>query len=141
MLDVTFLLLIFFVLTANFLASEGVIPSLLDRDTGIEPLRPRPETHRILLYPVQGTNDVVIHLENHPRLVNDFDHLYRVLRGMRYDPQANPGGMILPDDTLAICPRPNVRWDHAVNAFNACVRAEHEKVRFASITATPGRGE
>lgn len=133
MLDVCFLLLIFFVLTANFVAAEGVIAANLP--TGVsdaDPIKPNQEPLKIVLRAVAGTDDVIIWIERQPQITDgDFYKLYKILEGLRWDPKLNPNGSIEPDNPIIIKPLKGIRWDHVVNAFNACVRAKFENVNFA----------
>ncbi len=133
MLDVCFQLLIFFVLTANFVAAEGIIAANLP--TGVsdaDPIKPNQEPLKIVLRAKAGTDDVIIWVERQPYIHDgDFYKLYKILEGLRWDPKENPNGSIEPDNPIIIKPLTGIRWDHVVNAFNACVRAKFENVNFA----------
>ena len=131
MMDVTFLMLIFFILTANFNAAEGIIAANLP--TGVsdaDPIKPNQEPLKIVLRAIDAEH-VTIWVERQPLIHDgDFNKLYKLLRGMRWS-KKNPTGALEPDNPIIIKPLKGIRWDYVVNAFNACVRAKFENVNFA----------
>ncbi|MBS3821852.1 MAG: biopolymer transporter ExbD [Phycisphaerae bacterium] len=134
MLDVTFQLLIFFVLTASFAMNEGILAADLPQGVPPEPTEPQPppdEPLIIVLRPV-GTDDVSLWIERGESIPDgDFDRLYEILNGWRYDPEQNPNGMYESDNPIIIKPATEVRWAHVVSAFNAVIRANYTNVSFA----------
>jgi len=141
MLDVTFQLLIFFILTANFAMDEGVLAANLPQGTSAAEEQEEPEEPlRIVLTPSGPQGEQVnIVLDGRERLGNDFQRLYETLNGWRYDPRDNPQGVYEQDHPIIIEPGTRgaagvtnyVRWEHVVSAFNACVRARYSSVSFA----------
>ena len=106
MIDVIFLLLVFFVVTATFTPDEGVITSKLPALEGSgAPKLPEP--------PKRPLNIVVSTAGRHG---------YRLrIEG-------------LPQDTpVFIKPDATVRWQHVVNAFNAAISARYREVSFARV--------
>ena len=126
MIDVTFNLLIYFVVTTSFLQAEGLLPSRMARlgneSTGqILPVTPI----RIFLAGDAEDDAVSIRLENTARIPRSFGDLYQVLGGLR-------GGGTGFDATtpVVIHAEDTVAWDHVVNAFNAAKRAGFETISF-----------
>jgi len=126
MIDVTFLLLLFFLLTFTFRPTEGAIPGSLARGRGIIPPPPRPEPIRISVRPVGRARDGAIYQPRHyplvirtPRELGEF-----LLRRARHG-----------TDTPVIiqCSR-DVQWQWAVEAFNQAVRAKFKTVSFDTPT-------
>ena len=133
MLDITFLLLIFFVLTASFAVGEGLLPADLPAgQSAASPDDPEPPQQpiRITLRSLGG-DDVSIQVPGLPTPPAGFTELYHDLRGLRHDPRTNPTGPYSPDDPIIIQPDGTVGWGHVVSAFNAAVRAEFTNVNFA----------
>lgn len=58
----------------------------------------------------------------------DFDELFRRLDAMQIRP-GNPRGLFTPDNPIHIRPTPSTRWEHAVAALNACLRARYTNVQ------------
>lgn len=141
MLDVTFQLLIFFILTASFALDEGVLAANLPEGTSSQQKEEDPEEPiKIVISPFgPAGEDVSIWIEGRERLGNDYQRLFEILNGWRYDPQQNPGGLYEADNPIIIKPvlsggGPNaqhVKWKHIVATFNACVRAKYTSISFA----------
>jgi biopolymer transport protein ExbD len=126
MIDVTFLLLLYFILTANVSPEEGNIPGTLPREAGIAaeqsvPLKPI----RITLLPMGQKRDAVQYAlggegvalqspaELHDRLLARREAL---------------GSDEIP---VIIDPRGSVRWKFVLEAYNQAVRAKYKNVGFA----------
>lgn len=128
MLDVTFLLLVFFILTAQFTIDEGILPADLPRDNSSRAevqVLPDP-----LIIDLRSVGDrCVIRLES-SRAVPDFQRLYETLNGWRLD-DSNPTGLYPADHPIVIRSTPHTRWQDTVDAMNAAVRARYEKIQFA----------
>ncbi len=133
MIDVVFLLFMYFLLTANFTLGEEVF--LIDvpqsKQAGFDDpfeLPDRPLSVRIAtIGPGPGDCSIRIDL---PGLepTPDFESLYRRL----IDHQVRPGnltGLFMPDNPIHIVPTAGTRWEHAVEALNACLRADYTSVR------------
>ena len=125
MIDVTFQLLIFFLLTMTFRQAEGQILGCLPRIGGIvagqavqlEPVfivvTPADAGRERCIYKMTGVQDPM----------DTPSALYEALVGRR--------GQIEADEPVIICPQANVPWRFVVEAFNQAVRAEYAKVGFA----------
>ena len=131
MIDVVFLLLIYFVLTASFTPGEGIITAKLPQGTGTgatSRLPPRPL--RILVSRL-GSTGYRLAIEGHEGARN-FQDLYEKLVRLQYDEgRSRVLGTHKPDDPVIIQPQRNVRWQHVVNAFNAAMRARYTNIAFA----------
>lgn len=133
MLDVCFQLLIFFILTANFAVDEGALAA--DMPQGVPPVPTEvvetPKDPVIIVLRSIG-KDCGIWIQNGRSIPNgDFQQLFEILNGWRYDASQNPGGRFEADNPIVIKPMPNVQWGHVVSAFNAVVRARYTAVSFA----------
>lgn len=137
MIDVIFQLLIYFVVTANFAANEGVLTANVPEGPGT----PRPETvppENALNIRVQsvGADGLAYRLSIEGNAQpTDFLDLARVLISLQFDPNRGLNGPYKPDNKVVIKPDPNVRWQHVVNAFNAAVKARYTNIRFGSADA------
>lgn len=139
-MDLTFNLLLFFVLTANFASAEGVLLATLPKggggggDTTIETpddtkIDDRPPV-RIFLQAVPGAGQsAFIRIEGVPTSPGqDYEQFYQMLKQWRRDPVSNPSGAYEPDQPINIQPDRNCSWNDVVNAFNAAVRAKYTSV-------------
>ena len=126
MIDVIFLLLIYFVATASFAKGEGVITANL-------PGPPPPE--QLPALPIRVTVDSIGFTEcrlrikqpggDFPQAPRNHRDLANILRQFRDHTKVNPPVLIQPAGA--------VRWQHVVNAFNAAVKAKFENVSFAAV--------
>ena len=126
MIDVTFQLLLFFLLTFTFREAEGNIPGTLPEEgTGgvsaqemldrpiIVNLRPTGDRREFVIYEISE-------LSVSPR---DAKELYAQLVMRR--------GQLGKQVPVVIKPRGDVRWQFVVEAFNQAVRAQFENIGFA----------
>ena len=134
MIDVVFLLLIYFVVATNFKLGEEVYrldlperrPAAAAKDPfelDEEPLRIQIGstglTHRAYSLKIDGPYD-------QPR---SFVELTEFLEQRRISEQA-AGGLFEADHPIVIQPTGTTRWEHAVSAFNAVARAEYSNITF-----------
>ena len=125
MIDVTFQLLLFFLLTMTFRMAEGMIPGALpEAGTGpvicgviTEPIdvmvRPTGEHNTGVVYEVMG----------HGRPITNGHDLHAVLQQ-----RAELTGTASP---ILIRPRPDVEWGYVVEVFNQAGRCGFDEVNFA----------
>jgi len=136
MIDVVFLLLIYFLFATRWTTAEGIIPSRLPRKAGVTAASIVPMSPiRIRLTPagVDGEG-CAIAIENYAATPHDFEELYAVLVALRRD-LGLPEGPEQADEQeppLIIAADGDVRWDHVVNAFNAGIRAHWRDVQFGA---------
>lgn len=134
MIDVVFLLLMYFLLATNFSIGEEMFSITMPAPLGQAPnpdpfdLPDQPVVIRVeSLEPDRAQYQIYVDLaETQPA---SFDQLFRLLRQWRVSPE-NSEGIIFPDTPILIQPGTNCRWDHAINALNACLRAQYTKVQF-----------
>ncbi len=126
MIDVTFQLLLFFLLTTTF-RHEGHILGTLPQKGGIAAgqiveLRPI----RIMLRPTGiDRTGCIYEISGHGVGTDSPRQLYEVLRARQRAVESDE----LP---VIIQPRPDVRWRYVVEAFNQAVRAKFKNVGFVS---------
>jgi len=126
MIDVIFLLLIYFVVTSNFIEDEGVIVAALPGAGGVAQAPPDEIVQKIEIYlvaPDPESPDVAINIARQLDLGNDFSRLKAELDGLT--------GTYGTDSPVHIIPEGPVRWQHVVNAFNQAKRAGYTKIQFA----------
>ena len=135
MIDVIFLLLIYFVITASFSADEGILTAKLPEGTGKPSEVPKPPERpiRIRLASLRSPIECRIELAGLGRSPRSFGELHTLLAGMQLNDR-NPSGAFKPDNPVIIEPDRHVRWQHVVNAFNAAIRARFLNVSFAQAT-------
>jgi len=138
MIDVIFLLLIYFVVTAAFTQGEGVISAKLPQGSGApaEDLKP-PERKLIVMLNPLAASDTRIEIKD-LYAVGDFAELQTRLTSLRHDELSNPNGTYPTDSPVLIQPEGSVRWQHVVNAFNAAVASRFTNVSFSEAGAEDG---
>lgn len=126
MIDVSFLLLIFFLVTTTFERAEGILSAKLPRDTGVAsvslPISP------IVIRLTQtgpGDNDFQIRIDHFTTALAGTSELATQLRRIQQQPGFDKTTPVL------IVAENAVRWDHVVGSWNAALRAGCERVAFA----------
>jgi biopolymer transport protein ExbD len=125
MIDVIFLLLIYFVVTASFAANEAVLVTNLSGGGNSDPMAPPPMELNIRLTSAGSTG---ANIKVAGREVPSFSTLADRLIELQHNPEQARSGNYAVDDPVKIRPQGGVRWQHVVNAFNAAVKAEYENV-------------
>lgn len=130
MIDVIFLLLIYFVVTANFVENEGVLVAKLPSDSG--PLQKQDELPKLPLDIVLRSYDQSqCRIEIRGRRIESWGELARQLMALQNDPVRGRTGDLPIDNPIVIRPGAQVRWEHVVNAFNTCIKSGYTNVNFA----------
>ncbi|KPK86478.1 MAG: hypothetical protein AMJ81_01125 [Phycisphaerae bacterium SM23_33] len=125
MIDVTFQLLIFFLLACNFRMVEGQIQAKLPDISGPEVAPPfLLEPIRVSLAPAGTEGEGVLIEIGGVRTTRDPLELHAVLKQLRDRYQSDEVPVI-------IQPAAEVRWAHVVDAFNQAVRARFKNVALA----------
>ena len=138
MIDVIFLLLIYFVITASFVEGEGVIASDLSNGRGEHLLPPPPPVGPLAIeVRVEGRYGYQLHVGPTATPVRDFAQLARLLAEWQYDPTRNRQGPYPPDTPVVIKPDRTVRWQHVVDTINAVVKARFQN--YALLAVHPKR--
>lgn len=124
MIDVTFQLLLFFILTMNFRVAEGQIPADLPAQEGQAsglsvPLDPITVTLSRSTDPAMP----VVEISRYPVQIGSWTELYQRLDQMREQ--------FTDQVEVIIRPSGDVEWQHVVNAYNQAARAKFKTVAFA----------
>ncbi|OPZ97084.1 MAG: Biopolymer transport protein ExbD/TolR [Planctomycetes bacterium ADurb.Bin412] len=130
MIDVVFLLLIFFLLSANFRSKEGFLPAELPRQIvhgrqmEMEPL--------LLRVTSQADGGCRIQIGPQPAILIEpqaetFDALSRKLQTVLSDQ-----GRRL-DDPIKILPTEHTKWDHVVKTYDAIWQINAHTIIFAAV--------
>ncbi len=132
MLDVTFLLLIFFVLTASFSVDEGILAGRLPRESVNDSAWYGPPVEPVIIeLRAVGDDGVRIRVGSGESVGDDFGSLYGLMSRRQFDVDRNVDGVYERDCPIIIRSIGSVRWAHVTNAYNACIRAGYENVTFA----------
>jgi biopolymer transport protein ExbD len=126
MIDVTFLLLIFFLVTTTFERAEGVLTSEMPEDSRTPSVALPVSPIVIRLTPAAGIDDgCSISVDRFQEVPQTFAGLPAYLRRI----QERPG--FDAQTPVVIVAENDVRWDHVVSCWNAALRAGYEKIAFA----------
>lgn len=126
MIDVSFLLLIFFLVTATFERAEGLLTSKLPQEAEGAPAVALPLTPIVVRLERTGPddNDFAIRMERFDGVPQTFSELAGFLGAIQQQPgfdQQTPVVIMAQDD---------VAWDHVVACWNAAVRAGYQNLVF-----------
>ncbi len=135
MIDVVFLLLVYFMVATDFTKGEEVYKLDLPMRTGAINADPFELDDMPLVILVRsngtGVNDLVIGLEGPYPELSDPVALAQMLRERKIT-ETNPNGIFQIDHPIFIAPLPQARWDHVIEVFNAPVLAGYTNIRFQS---------
>jgi biopolymer transport protein ExbD len=133
MIDVIFLLLIYFVVTSNFRVDEGVLTATLPQgEAQPQASVELPPQKLEVLITAGNIDDTEVLIRIGSQHYASFSELRQDLAGKLYDPDAGQlGGLYEADNPIVIQPGTNVRWQHVADAFNACIAARYTNVSFA----------
>lgn len=124
MIDVVFLLLIYFVITANFTIDEGTLLATMPGNSAQD--RPEDDLDPPTNIELTSSDDGVTYtIVVKGQRIDNATELAAYMKGRV------ASGLMKADDVVQIKPQSVVRWQHVVNVFNACVSAELENVGFA----------
>ena len=127
MIDVTFQLLIFFLVTSQYLAPEGFLPGSVPEIEIDNPVPPDQVSPTIqVLRRVTNTGLETVDYVIKPTKFEDTEDLYQWL-------VAHKEKYGVKDVTVTIKPDTEVFWGYAVDAYNSAVRAGFTKVAMAPI--------
>jgi biopolymer transport protein ExbD len=122
MIDVTFQLLLYFLLTSTFRPNEGQIPGTLPEKgagTSENPMKPVKVYLR-----TRGSESDRVQYEVDQIVVDRPEELYKTLMSRRRSGTE--------ETPVIIKPEASVRWKFVVEVFNAAVRAKYKNIGFAS---------
>lgn len=125
MIDVTFLLLIFFLVTTTFERAEGILASDLP-EIGAVPAVPLPVSPIVvrIARTGPGDDDYAIRIDRFEARPDDFESLPDFLRRIQQQPGFDT------QTPIVIVAENDVRWDHVVSCWNAAIRAGCERIAF-----------
>jgi biopolymer transport protein ExbD len=129
MIDVTFQLLIYFILTTTFRQIEGQIPGTLPREgtSGHQTIRELQDPIKITLHPTGAANEGVLYEISgvHERITDR-----QALKSVLATRKAADGA----DNLVIIKPKSGVRWRFVVEVFNQVVANAFSNIAFQSAT-------
>lgn len=128
MIDVTFQLLLFFLLTMTFREAEGQILGMLPSKGG--PAEPTPtvpaDPIRIVVRPIGPMRDGAVYEINNIAINNDPKVLSQKLLALAMNSN-------LEKRPVKIIPQDDVRWEFVLEAYNQAVKAKFKKVSFKAL--------
>jgi biopolymer transport protein ExbD len=136
MIDVVFLLLIYFLLIAEFSPREEAFDVSIAEARAAERADPfelptRPVRVRVRSFG-DGAGEYAISTDSPVlRDSTSYEALYEQVGTRR-------GGVFPPDQTFVIDAAESTRWEHVMGVFNALRRAEYDRIRFAPPTTADG---
>ena len=136
MLDMSFNILIFFILTANFAVGEGILTAKMPKGGSGEAAMPDkpPEVPLNIIISSTGTSNYPsIKIEGDTAPLGNFTDLTNRLVQLQKNPDKGRNGIYMPDNPIVIKNDPSVRWNYVVCTFNAAVSAQYSSVSFASV--------
>lgn len=134
MIDVVFLLLIFFMIATRFKLGEEIYRlDLPDRGEALaaDPFQLDEEPLRILISTLGRDAEAYrIELDGPYERPRTFGELHQFLLDRQIWP-GHPTGLFSPDHPIIVQPTATTRWEHAIGVFNAAVRARYTNISFA----------
>lgn len=136
LIDVTFLLLIYFMVATSITLGEEVyrldLPDRSGTGAASDPFKLDEDPLRIEVVSTGvGPAQYRLHVSGpHPQPAT-FDDLFSFLRAAQVSPNTT-NGVFATDHPIIIQPSRTTRWDHAVEAFNAAAKAKYTNVTFAA---------
>ncbi len=135
-IDITFLLLIFFIVSTRFASPEGILPSAVPSEQGVLEAAPLPVSPIRIRIAAVG-DSYTLSIDNWRNQPATFDELAGVLAAV----QRTPGFDEL--TPIVIFADDIVDWDHVANCFNAVRRVginEADIKPFERISFATGQG-
>ena len=135
MIDVVFLLLIYFMTATEFKQGEEIyrldLPQRLPSAQVLDPFELDEDPLRISVATTGLDEDNYrIQLSGPYAQPVTFEELFRFLEQRRISLHA-PGGLFAADHPIIVEPTRTTRWEHAMQAFNAAARARYTNLTFA----------
>lgn len=138
MIDVVFLLLVYFMVATDFRVGEEVYRMDLPNREGVsraDPFRLDDEPLRISVISTgMGPGMYRLRLDGPYAQPQTFEELYDFLHAKQVNESnalSGSGAMFRPDHPIIIQPTRSTRWEHAIEALNAAARARYTNVTFA----------
>ncbi len=126
LIDVIFLLMIFFIMTLNFLVPEGVLENRLPDQVNQAKADREKDWEVVRIHVARGRDGPRIYLQE--RAVTGLpDLLHNLMR--------------LPRDIVVVIePDPRVAYKYVIAVFNTCVKAKKTNITFTIPRGNKGRG-
>jgi len=135
MIDVVFLLLVYFMVATDFTKGEEVYKLDLPARQGAIAPDPFELDDMPLVVTVRSTGsgpgELVIDLEGPYPEISNPQKLLNLLRQRKIS-EVNPHGLFEADHPILINPLGQARWDHVIEVFNAPVLAGYTNIGFVS---------
>ena len=128
MIDVTFQLLLFFLLTFTFREYEGQIPGALPKKGTGQSVASTMNQPIWVEVNSRGATEAVYEIRGRNTAISDPLELYNVLKNMQDNQQSKEGPVVIAPDAYA-------PWRHVVEVFNQAIRLDFENVGFAPVGA------
>lgn len=126
LIDVIFLLMIFFIMTLNFLVPEGVLENRLPDQARAATTERQKDWEVVRIHVARGREGPQIYLQE--RKVADLSDLLRNLQR-------------LPRDIVVVIePESKVAYKHVIGVFNTCVKAKKTNISFTLPPAGKEQG-
>jgi biopolymer transport protein ExbD len=128
MIDVVFLLLIYFMVATEFRRAEASFPMDLPAEgRNVEALLD--EEPLVVLVESAGkfTSDIRLQIEGPWEPIQSLGELKKFLRANRAD-GFGTGGLFTPDHPILIRPSSETRWEHAVAVYNTTVQSRYTNI-------------
>jgi biopolymer transport protein ExbD len=135
MIDVTFLLLVYFMVATEFKLGEEVYPmDLPDRRPARQERDPFELDERPLRIQLASTGprSCRIRIDGPYAQPATFSELFDFLRQRRISDDVS-GGLFEAEHPIILEPTRTTRWQHAMDAFNAVARARYTNVTFGAV--------
>ena len=128
MIDVVFLLLIYFMVATEFRSAEASFPMDLP-EHGRSATNLLDESPLVVLVDSAGESqhDIRLQLEGPWDPVGTLRELHAFLRSNRAD-GFGTAGLFTPDHPVLIRPSADTRWEHAIAAYNTVVHARYTNI-------------
>jgi biopolymer transport protein ExbD len=135
MIDVVFLLLVYFMVATEFKVGEEIyrldLPERVTAQRELDPFDLDEMPLRILVATTGfGLDTYTLRLEGPYEQPRTFEDLYDFLRNRQVS-EFTRTGLFEPDHPIVIEPTRTTKWQHVVEAFNAAARARYTNVTFA----------
>jgi biopolymer transport protein ExbD len=126
MIDMTFMMLIFFLVTRTIQQPEGTLSSRMPTDRGAIAVA-LPISPVVVRLASSGpeSEESTIRIDGFEFAPTDFLQLADALAEIQQKPGFDA------DTPIVLAADATVRWDHVVNAWNAAVRAEYRNIAFS----------
>ena len=127
MIDVTFLLLIFFLVSTTFGRPEGILSSRMPKGPDAPAVQLPISPIVVRLTPEgDGSNHCLIQIDHVRQQPAGFTELAQLIRELQQRPGFDR------DTPVIIVPQQRVAWDHVVEAWNAALRGGARNLAFAA---------